>query len=133
MGPVQLCASCIGRTSGGTAVRGSRGRVFTPTYVPDLVETSLNLIVDGERGLWHLTNVGAVSWFALARLAAIQAGLDPATVSEQRADDCNYLARRPTNSALHSNRAVLLPTLENAMTRFMDQRASVGGAIHIVR
>ena len=113
---------------------GAPGDAFiTPTYVPDLVETCLNLIVDGERGIWHLTNGGAVSWFALARLAARQAGLDPSTVSEQRADDCNYIARRPANSALHSNRAVLLPTLENAMTRFMGQRASVGGAIHIAR
>ncbi|KQQ40066.1 dTDP-4-dehydrorhamnose reductase [Duganella sp. Leaf126] len=96
--------------------------IITPTYVPDLVDTCLNLVVDGECGIWHLTNGDAVSWIALARMAAVQAGLDPAALREQHSSDCNYFARRPANSALHSNRAMLLPPLDDALIRFVAQR-----------
>src|SRR3954471_10498350 len=33
---------------------------ITPTYVPDLVNASLDLLIDGETGIWHLANQGAV-------------------------------------------------------------------------
>ena len=33
-------------------------------------------LLDGEKGIWHLTNQGAVSWHDLAREAAARAGLD---------------------------------------------------------
>lgn len=104
--------------------------IMTPTYVPDLVDTCLNLIVDGERGIWHLSNGGAVSWFELARLAALRAGIDSAALCEQRADDCSYIARRPANSALHSSRAMLLPTLDDALTRFLSQRSAISRVNH---
>ena len=96
--------------------------IITPTYVPDLVDTCLNLIVDGERGVWHLTNGRAVSWIELARLAAARAGLDPAGLREQKCADCRFVAPRPSYSALDSDRAILLPTLDDALGRFMAER-----------
>ena len=30
--------------------------MVSPTYVPDLVHASLDLLIDGEHGLWHLAN-----------------------------------------------------------------------------
>ena len=36
--------------------------VISPTYVPDLTHAALDLLIDGEGGLWHLANQGAVSW-----------------------------------------------------------------------
>ncbi|MDB5948526.1 MAG: dTDP-4-dehydrorhamnose reductase, partial [Massilia sp.] len=40
------------------------------------------------------------------------------------------VAARPQYSALHSNRAMLLPTLDNALERFLEARAEriVGAA-----
>jgi dTDP-4-dehydrorhamnose reductase len=29
---------------------------ISPTYVPDLVHTALDLLIDGEAGIWHLAN-----------------------------------------------------------------------------
>ena len=112
----------LGALEAGQAFGAPGDLIITPTYVPDLVDTCLNLVVDGERGIWHLTNGCVVSWFALARRAAVHARMDPTALYEQKSSDCNYIARRPANSALRSHRAVLLPTLDNALTRFMAQR-----------
>jgi dTDP-4-dehydrorhamnose reductase len=46
----------------------------TPTYVPDLVTAPLDLLIDGERGLWNLANEGATSWFDFACEAADACG-----------------------------------------------------------
>src|SRR5205085_8825757 len=40
--------------------------IVSPTFVPDLCHAALDLLIDGETGLWHLANQGAVSWVALA-------------------------------------------------------------------
>ncbi len=112
----------LGALDAGQAFAAPGDLIITPTYVPDLVETCLNLIVDGERGVWHLTNGRAVSWIELARLAATRAGLDPAGLLENTSADCHYAAPRPTYSALDSGRAILLPTLDDALGRFLAQR-----------
>ena len=44
--------------------------------VPDLVDASLDLLIDGASGLWHLANDGAVTWAEFAERAARQAGLN---------------------------------------------------------
>ena len=47
---------------------------MSPTYVPDLVDRALDLLIDGAAGVWHLANAGAVSWLEFARMAAVAAG-----------------------------------------------------------
>jgi dTDP-4-dehydrorhamnose reductase len=74
------------------------------------------------RGVCHMTKGRAVSWIELARLAAVRAGLDPTGLREQKSADCHYAAPRPTNSALDSGRAILLPTLDDALSRFLAHR-----------
>ena len=39
--------------------RAAADIVVSPTYVPDLVHATLDLLLDGETGLWHLANDGA--------------------------------------------------------------------------
>jgi dTDP-4-dehydrorhamnose reductase len=39
----------------------------SPTYIVDLVNVSLDLLIDGEEGIWHLANAGEISWKALAQ------------------------------------------------------------------
>ena len=48
---------------------------MSPTYVCDLVNHSLDLLIDGECGIWHLAIRGAVSWYEFALMAARAAGL----------------------------------------------------------
>lgn len=90
----------------------------SPTYVPDLVNVCLDLIIDRECGVWHLTNHQAVTWVELAASAAQHAGIDGRGLHARRAADCNYVAARPRYSALYSDRAILLPTLDSALHRF---------------
>jgi dTDP-4-dehydrorhamnose reductase len=94
----------------------------SPTYVPDLVHACLDLIIDRERGVWHLTNGHPVTWAALAGKAAAQAGVDCSRLEPQPAAACNYVAARPAYTALHTDRAVLLPTLDSALGRYVQAR-----------
>jgi dTDP-4-dehydrorhamnose reductase len=52
----------------------------TPTFVPDLVHATLDLLIDGEKGVWHLANQGGLSWYDFARAVAVGAGHDPAMI-----------------------------------------------------
>ena len=49
--------------------------------MPDLVHAVLDLLIDGERGIWHLANAGAVTWAELARLARGAAGVRRRTLA----------------------------------------------------
>lgn len=89
--------------------------VVSPTYVPDLVNASLDLLIDGETGVWHLANDGAVSWGELARRVAQRGGFDPARIVIDGTD------RAATSTALHSTRGRVMPTLESALKRFFRE------------
>lgn len=93
----------------------------SPTYVPHLVQTSLDMLVDGEHGLWHLANRGAVSWFELAQLAAEAAGLDRSLVQARSGAELGQVACRPRYSALDSERGMVMPTLEAGLERYLDE------------
>lgn len=84
--------------------------MVSPTYVPDLVHATLDLLVDGEQGIWHLTNEGQTSWSELAQRVASEVGLDwrakPAVVGEAR------------NRALSSERSLVMPSLDSAIARY---------------
>ena len=99
--------------------------IVSPTYVPDLVNVSLDLLIDGERGIWHLANSGAVTWAELARRAAQVAGLDASGVQgcATRALD-GTTARRPNYSVLGSERGALLPSLDEALARYVSECAA---------
>src|SRR5436190_22888998 len=86
---------------------------ISPTYVPDLVHASLDLLVDGEGGIWHLANRGAISWADLARYAARAVGLDAARVDGRSLDELGYRAPRPRYSVLESERDELMPRLDD--------------------
>ena len=96
-----LCALAAGRE-----VSAAADIVISPTYVPDLVNASLDLLIDGETGIWHLANRGAVSWGELARLVAARAGFDPDRVKLTRGND------PPVSTAINSVRGEILPPLE---------------------
>lgn len=95
---------------------------MTPTYVPDLVHTSLDLTIDRECGIWHLTNGHPVTWAALAEKAALRAGVDPGHLEAVPAHSCHFPATRPRYSAMSSERAILLPTLDDALGRYLELR-----------
>ncbi len=97
--------------------------LVSPTYVPDLVHATLDLLVDGENGIWHLANEGAISWAGLAHEVAGNMKLDAAFIKELPLQELNYPAKRPQYSVLGSNKGYLLPKLENAMQRFFSEKS----------
>jgi dTDP-4-dehydrorhamnose reductase len=110
----------------GQSVVAANDTSISPTYVPDLVHTCLDLLIDGERGVWHLANVGAISWFDLARTVAERAGLDPTGIVGCSTSALGLSAPRPRYSVLGSERGLLLPSLDDALERYLQKwRVSV--------
>jgi dTDP-4-dehydrorhamnose reductase len=94
--------------------------LVSPTYVPDLVHASLDLLIDGERGIWHLANQGEISWFDFAHQFIRTAGLSDACLRSAPLDILPLMAARPRYSVLSSERGQLLPTLEEAIFQFVQ-------------
>jgi len=94
---------------------------ISPTYVPDLVNTSLDLLMDEANGIWHLANRGACTWAELARMAAQHGGLSPDFVVPRPMAYFGLPAARPRQSALVSERGMVLPTLEHALGRCLAE------------
>jgi dTDP-4-dehydrorhamnose reductase len=100
----------------------------SPTYVPDLVNTCLDLLIDRECGIWHLTNGAAMSWADLARRACAAAGIDAGGLEERSAAELGLRAVRPLDSAMSSERGMLLPAFEDALARYLLERESAAAA-----
>jgi dTDP-4-dehydrorhamnose reductase len=103
-------------------------QTVSPTYVPDLVNACLDLLIDKECGIWHLSNGAAMNWAELARRACAAAGVDPARLEERSAADLGLAAARPANSALTSERGLLLPSFDDALARYLRERETAGAA-----
>ena len=112
-------AAYVERTlrAGGT-VRASDRHVVTPTYVPDLVNACLDLVIDDEVGLWHLANKDEVSWLQFAYRVAAALKLDPSRIQAATPEELGWRAPRPANAALRSERGRLLPSLAHALARY---------------
>jgi dTDP-4-dehydrorhamnose reductase len=107
----------------GTRWRAADDQWVSPTYVPHLVHASLDLLIDGAQGLWHLANQGEVSWFQLARDAARAAGLDTGLVEPVPTAALPLRAARPRRVPLASERGYLLPPLDAALRAYFGDVA----------
>jgi dTDP-4-dehydrorhamnose reductase len=96
----------------------------TPTYVPALAHACLDLLIDGEAGVWHLVNEGAVTWADFARRSARAAGLDERLVKGRPTRELNLAAPRPVYSALGTQRGALLGPLDEALESFVRERVA---------
>lgn len=92
--------------------------IVSPTYVPDLVDRTLDLLLDGTRGLRHVANDDAVSWAEFARRVARAMRLDPGLVDERPVAHFGWPAVRPPNSALATELEGSLPSLDDAIARY---------------
>lgn len=93
--------------------------VISPTYVPDLANAALDLLIDGEAGLWHLANPGALTWLELAQRAADLAAVPADGLTGRSTAELGLAAPRPCYTVLGSERGVLLPPLEDALARYL--------------
>lgn len=93
--------------------------IVSPTYIPDLVHTCLDLLIDRESGIWHLSNGTALSWLQLAQQAAQLAGLDSRQLIAAPATALAPGVTQPRFSALGSERGTLMPPLDDALRRYL--------------
>lgn len=105
------------------AFRAASDVVVSPTYVPDLVNAALDLLIDGESGLWHLANGGAMTWLDLARECARLAGIDASGLVGCPCRKLGFAAPRPAYCVLGSERGLLLPSLEDSLNRYVNERS----------
>ena len=96
--------------------------------MPDLVDASLDLLIDGASGLWHLANDGAVTWAELAKRAARHAGLNGDRIEPCSMSSLQLPAARPAYSVLRSVHGRLLPHLDDSLSRYTYERRRVGTA-----
>jgi dTDP-4-dehydrorhamnose reductase len=90
--------------------------------VPDLVHATLDLLIDGERGIWHLVNAGETSWAELARAAARGADLDETLVRGRPHTELGLAARRPRAVPLARERGHIMAPLEAALSAYLSER-----------
>jgi dTDP-4-dehydrorhamnose reductase len=103
----------------GETIDADAETVISPTYVPDLARAALDLLIDGENGIWHVAGADATTWADLARAAAA------ATALQARVRDVPAPCRpaaRPASSALGSCRGTLLGSLDLALHRYARER-----------
>lgn len=96
--------------------------IVSPTYIPDLVNKSLDLLIDEEKGIWHLSNSGKVTWYDFAEELASRGGFQKNHIYSCSQDEKQWKARRPGYSVLQSDKGIRLPSIENALDRFFDEK-----------
>lgn len=108
-----------------------------PTFAADLAEALVRLVALRGRGIFHLTNSGSATRFALARRVAAAAGLDPAriapTTTEAFLAKYPLPAKRPPDSRLQNNRAqamgIVLRSWDEAVDAYVPRLAAELAAV----
>jgi dTDP-4-dehydrorhamnose reductase len=80
----------------------------------------LDLLIDGEYGIWHLANSGAVTWAEFARIVAGLAGYDAARIQGRPGAMLGLAARRPSFTPLASERGNLMPSIEESLDKYFQ-------------
>lgn len=118
--PRSFAVRALDALHAGDPFEAAEDAFVSPTHVPDLAEAVLDLLIDREAGLWHLATPGRVSKADFARRLAERAGLDPARIVGRPAAALGFRAERPFDVSLGSERGVLLPDLDAAIGRFLQ-------------
>ncbi|HVH47136.1 MAG TPA: sugar nucleotide-binding protein [Labilithrix sp.] len=111
----------LAELAAGRTFRAADDLLVSPTYVPDLADAVVTLLVDGATGLWHLASRGAVTWADLARRAAEGVHVSTATLVACPHRQLELRARRPRNSVLASERGALLRSLDEVLSIFAEE------------
>jgi len=116
--PYNFAAEVTRQLTAGRPLRAAADLVMTPTYVPDLCHAVLDLVIDGETGLWHLSNGEAMTWADFGQTLAETLGLDRRLIRPAPASELGWRARRPLKAPLATERGRRLPDLDQAIGRY---------------
>ena len=112
----------------GREVRVFEDRTVSPTFVVDGARATRALLeTDVAPGLYHCVNTGHCTWLEFAQEAARLLGVD-ARLVPIRFDEVKLPAARPKFCALSNAKlaaaAIPMPSWQDALARFLDERAS---------
>jgi len=95
--------------------------VVSPAYLPDLINTALDLLIDKEIGIWHLSGPEGISYYDFAKLAVGIAGINQ-TMKIHSIPSIRLAshARRPLYSALSSASGIVLPPLDISIYNYIN-------------
>lgn len=93
----------------------------SPTHTPELVNAALDLLIDGETGVWHLANEGEVSWAQFADMLCKRLDLNRRNLRSVSSAEMSWTAPRPERSALASQRGSMLGTIDRAVDAYARQ------------
>lgn len=86
---------------------------ISPSYVPEVVNTSLDLLIDEESGIWHLANSGTLSWFDFARELCERAGYPAEMIVPTHSEN-----RGARSTVLGSERSSIMPAVPCALSAY---------------
>ncbi|HTY63270.1 MAG TPA: dTDP-4-dehydrorhamnose reductase [Acidobacteriota bacterium] len=119
------------RTILNTARNGNPLRVVndqrgSPTYSKDLAAHTRLMIEAGCRSVYHVTNGGSCTWYALASCALGWAGMENIPISPISTSELSRPARRPANSVLANERLrreglPLMRSWQSAAREYVEQ------------
>jgi dTDP-4-dehydrorhamnose reductase len=115
----------------GEGFRASDRHVVTPTYVPHLVNACLDLTIDAERGLWHLSSGEILTWLEFARRIAAALQMNGSSLTSAHEALLGWSAKRPLNGGLVSSRGRMLPGLDHALEHYVSQRPSARNRVDL--
>ncbi len=99
----------------------SERTIISPTYTPDLVNMALDLLIDNESGIWHLSNRGEMKCSDFVREINRRKG----TVIQQKTllppKGVTPLPYRPLYYALGSEKGNFLPVIDDALDRYFAE------------
>ncbi|HEX8563363.1 MAG TPA: family 1 glycosylhydrolase [Flavobacterium sp.] len=99
--------------------------VISPTYVPHLADAVLDILIDREHGIWHISNYDAISWYELAKEVARRSGFDPDMIKKTT---LHQVAKRPAYSVLNSEKGILMPSLAIALDQYFASKLVLASA-----
>jgi dTDP-4-dehydrorhamnose reductase len=118
-------SSAVERVSQGERVGGLADRFGTPTWVRDLAERLLPLVLTQRFGTYHVAGPERISWYEVLKRVRTMTGF-PGEVEPQRAEELDLPAPRPNDSSLTSIFTSELgiapmPALDDSLKDFLDE------------
>jgi dTDP-4-dehydrorhamnose reductase len=116
--PADPLARVLAALAGPAPVRVPDDEIVAASVLPQLLDATLDLLVDGERGVWHGTNPGERSLHELVRTAARHARMPTERLEPGRSSRAWGLELGPGMRAIASERAWPMPDLDAALAGY---------------
>lgn len=95
--------------------------IISPTYIPDLVNQTMDLLIDNESGIWHLSGPDEMSHFSFIQLALNIAEKSHKHIVPQPYEKLNFTAERPSYSVLKSSQGIVLPSIHASLNNYFTE------------